>query len=316
MSLLQNAVDSIALGIEDYHNPDPRRVVSCARNIFAGILLLFKHELANLSPSGSDEALIKRKIIPHIVPSRGIHWRGEGKKTVNIQQIRDRFVSLGISVDWGRVESIRDYRNDIEHYFSTLSKCAIQTLIADSFIVIRDFVCVHLGEDPLVLLGSDTWSTLTSVAEVYEREKKECIIHITAIDWRYNCLRDALIDYRCQKCGSGLIGVSSPATDRLTARFTCRSCGEQLPLDKIAPLALSAYYATDDYSSMRDRGDPATILCPSCCVPTYVVAEDVCVICEESVEWECQRCGTPIPPEEIDGGGYCGYCAHKMSKDE
>lgn len=59
MSILQNAIDSIALGIEDYNSSDSRRLISCTRNLFAGILLLFKHKLAILSPPGSDEVLIK-----------------------------------------------------------------------------------------------------------------------------------------------------------------------------------------------------------------------------------------------------------------
>ena len=46
--ILKNAVDSISLGIEDYQlgigdceSSDPRRLVSCTRNLFAGIILLF-----------------------------------------------------------------------------------------------------------------------------------------------------------------------------------------------------------------------------------------------------------------------------------
>ena len=44
MTILQNAIDSIALGIEDYEEAvhDSRRLISCTRNIFAGILFTFK----------------------------------------------------------------------------------------------------------------------------------------------------------------------------------------------------------------------------------------------------------------------------------
>ena len=64
MSILKNAVDSIAVGLEDYSSPDERRIVSCTRNIFAGILLLFKYKLELLSPPGSDKALIKQRVLP------------------------------------------------------------------------------------------------------------------------------------------------------------------------------------------------------------------------------------------------------------
>ncbi len=64
MSILNNAIDSIILGLEDYESSDHRRLISCARNMIAGILLLFKHKLAILSPEDSDEVLIKQQILP------------------------------------------------------------------------------------------------------------------------------------------------------------------------------------------------------------------------------------------------------------
>ncbi|MGD0654435.1 MAG: hypothetical protein ABSA16_08840 [Thermoguttaceae bacterium] len=316
MSILQNAVDSISLGIEDYNNPDPRRLISCTRNIFAGILLLFKHKLAELSPPASDEALIKQMVVPHINAAAGILWHGKGKKTVDVQKIRERFDSLGITVDWNRVEKINNYRNDVEHYFSSLSQSAIQAIISDCFIVIRDFVRFHLGQEPLSLLGSDTWTTLTKVNEVYETEKQECISHIMEIDWKYNSLQHAIIDYRCENCGSGLIDVRDNRNDRCETNFFCRSCGKELSFEEIAPLAISEYFSGDNYLAIKDGDYPVTILCPLCGRNTYVLDEDVCVMCDESVERECQRCGIEIPPSEIDGEGYCDWCAHMMSKDD
>jgi hypothetical protein len=45
MSILQNAIDSIQVGVEDYNQEDERRNASAIRNIFAGILLLYKERL-------------------------------------------------------------------------------------------------------------------------------------------------------------------------------------------------------------------------------------------------------------------------------
>ncbi|WP_029834987.1 hypothetical protein [Vibrio parahaemolyticus] len=96
MSILKNAVDSIAIGLEDFESDDDRRIISSTRNIFAGILLLFKHRLCELSPEGSDEALIKQKVLPAIDATGAVNWIGQGKKTVDVQNIKDRFKSLGI----------------------------------------------------------------------------------------------------------------------------------------------------------------------------------------------------------------------------
>src|SRR5215468_698077 len=117
--ILENAVDSIAIGLEDYRSEDPRRLVSATRNIYAGILLLFKHKLALLSPAGSDEVLLKQKVLPSKQPNGEITWTGKGRKTVDTFQIKERFENLNIEVDWDRIEKINEYRNEIEHYFST-----------------------------------------------------------------------------------------------------------------------------------------------------------------------------------------------------
>ena len=61
MSILQNAIDSIVMGLEDYQSEDKKRMLSCVRNLYAGMLLLFKYKLVELSPEGSNEILIKKK---------------------------------------------------------------------------------------------------------------------------------------------------------------------------------------------------------------------------------------------------------------
>jgi predicted RNA-binding Zn-ribbon protein involved in translation (DUF1610 family) len=188
-------------------------------------------------------------------------------------------------------------------------------LIADSFLLIRDFVKIHLNKDPLSLFGSSTWEILLSVAEVYTKERKECLIHIESIDWKYPALKDSIIDFRCDKCGSGLIGIECHSTDRWLTNFNCRSCGNSWDFEKIVELSIQEHFWTENYLSVKDGGNPSIIICPECGLNTYILEENVCVVCEESVERECQRCNMSIPIEEIDGSGYCGYCSHMMQKD-
>jgi predicted RNA-binding Zn-ribbon protein involved in translation (DUF1610 family) len=316
MSILKNAVDSIILGIEDYESTHPGRLLSATRNLVSGILLLYKHKLASLSPPGSDEALIKQRVVPVTAEGIGITWRGEGKRTVDVQQIRQRCQSLGIGVDCQRVERIVKLRNDIEHYFTVLNQNAVRSLVADSFVLIRDFVRSQLHEDPLALLGAETWNILTSVAEVYDKEKKECENNIDSIDWRFSQLHDALVEWNCPNCGSGLIDVAVTGVDRWEAIFKCRSCGKEHEFEDGAEKAVVESYAGWNYRSIKDGGEPATILCPNCYRETYDLEEDHCLLCEESVERKCQRCWMEIPACEIDGSGYCSFCSHMMSKDD
>ncbi|WP_263603510.1 hypothetical protein [Chryseobacterium sp. PET-29] len=87
MKILNNAVEAIQIGLEDYMNDDPRRAQSALRNIFAGILLLFKEKLRRMSPENSDEVLIKKDIRPVLNSDNGLLFKGKGDKTVDVAQI-------------------------------------------------------------------------------------------------------------------------------------------------------------------------------------------------------------------------------------
>ena len=306
--IFKNAVDSISLGIEDYQlGSDPRRLMSCTRNLFAGIILLFKHKLAKLSPSGSDEVLIKQRILPTQTSGGNIGWQGQGEKTVDVQRIQERFESLNIRVDWKRVRAINKYRNNIEHYYSSEPHGSIRSLITDCFVVIRDFVREHLKMDPLKIFDTDIWKTLTEVAEVYEKEKLECVKHIKSIDFEQDELKAVLIEYRCGECESGLIDVTSQSSDVFNTEFKCLSCGKIWDFVSIVSQAVPEYFSIQNYLSVDYGGYPATVVCPTCDVETYVLEEDKCLVCGEKANLECQLCGELI----LDGGAFCSYCSRE-----
>ncbi len=315
MSILKNAIDSIAIGLEDYQSPDERRIVSSTRNIFAGILLLFKHKLCELSPSDSDEALIKQRVLPEIDATGAVRWIGKGNKTVDVQNIKERFESLGISVDWKRVERINKYRNDIEHYFSSLNTQSVQQLISDSFLIIRDFISEHLNEDPKQLLGDDAWAVLIEVNEVYEKEKATCGEALETLDYFNDEILNAFENYSCAECGSGLITPSERNVEAIEAEYTCKSCGKTLPYEDIVKPAVSDYFSREVYLSHTDGGDSPITDCPEC-YSIYLYNEGICSSCGHVAEHECQRCGSTIMPEELYAEPFCGYCAHVMSKDD
>ena len=316
MSILKNAIDSIVIGLEDYESPDARRIISATRNIFAGILLLFKHKLCELSPEGSDEALIKQKILPEFGANGSINWIGVGKKTVDVQNIQDRFESLGIEVDWKRLEKINKYRNDIEHYYSSLTSESVQQLISDSFIIIRDFISEHLNQDPVELLGEDAWNTLVEVNEVYEKEKSDCVERLNTLTYYAEEIREAFIEHNCNKCGSELISPLSTEEDASDVNFQCRSCHEEFTYEELVNLAVPAYFKDAIYTSHKDGGNTPLIACPSCIEDVYIYSEAVCAACGYSAEHSCQRCSARIPPEEISEDSVCGWCAHMMAKED
>jgi len=103
-TILNNAISPIQIGVEDYKSGDQRRLLSAVRNITSGILLLFKEKLRRLSPSGSDEVLIKKRVLPVRTSDGNVNFSGDGDKTVDVQEIKERFRSLGIHVDWKKID--------------------------------------------------------------------------------------------------------------------------------------------------------------------------------------------------------------------
>lgn len=155
-ALLKNAVSSIQIGIEDYQFKDERRLLSSIRNITSGMLLLFKEKLRDISPDDSDEVLIKKNIKPKISDGK-VHFIGTGSKTVDVQEIKNRFKSLSIDVDWKNADIVINLRNEIEHYYITIGDIQVREVISKSFMVLNKFISKHLEIPPRELLGWKTW---------------------------------------------------------------------------------------------------------------------------------------------------------------
>ena len=161
--------------------------------------------------------------------------------------------------------------------------------------------------DPLELFGTDAWKVLTDVANVYEKEKLECVKNIKFIDFEYDKLETALIEYRCEKCESGLIDVVSQVTDIFDAKFKCRSCSRIWDFVSIVGQVVFDYFSARNRLSRMSEMYPIIVTCPTCDLETYVLKEDKCFVCGETANLECQLCGELI----LDGGAFCSYCSHE-----
>lgn len=317
-TILANAVQSIQIGIEDFQSTDPRRVLSAIRNITAGILLLFKEKLRELSPSDSDEVLIKQRVQPEFDTNGNVVFRGDGRKTVDVQQIEERFSSLNIETDWKRFKKVVAIRNDIEHYCTTESTDRLKELVADSFIIIRNFVSSQLEYEPVSLLGEETWNVLLDVAEVYQRELDECSEAIDQIDWGSDAMSDMARHLRCPKCHSALVKPIDPETEpSYSIEFSCSSCGHVTSVDEMAEDALSDCFAGAIYSAMKDAEPSPIGTCPECGRESFILQEDMCAACGESLSYyECAVCGEALGPDDQDGGGLCSYHHYQAMKDD
>lgn len=319
MSILKNAIDSIELGIEDFRTKDPKRLVSATRNIFAGVLLLFKHKLAELSHN-NDEALLKQKVLPEMVGGE-VKWKGQGKKTVDVQQIQERFNSLGIAVDWKSLDEVQVYRNNTEHYYDTqkLRPEVVRQYILDCFNVACDFMRTHLSTDPQSLFDAGIWQSWMAEQSIYNAEEKACSDLLDQLSWLNGSAERHMRDAQCSECSSKLIKPMVPIQSDIESQsFQCAVCGEAWGYDDFLTLACGQAKAAGDYSVYHDGGAPDIVDCPECSRETYDTTEEECASCGAKGPYECKRCFAIIIPEELSiaEGEYCGWCAQVMSHDD
>lgn len=317
-TILANAVQSIQIGVEDFQSSDPRRVLSAIRNITAGILLLFKEKLRDLSPRDSDEVLIKQRIQPEFDTVGNVVFKGDDKKTVDVQQIEDRFRSLGIETDWKRFKKIIAIRNDVEHYCTTESSDRLKELIADSFIVIRNFVSGPLGQEPVELLGEKTWNVLLKVAEVYQSELDECRAATKSITWNSYVMSEIADHLRCTNCQSALVKpVDVSVTHIHSLNFACSSCTSVSEIGDMVETAIDERFGNEIHWAIKDGGDSPFGTCPDCSRDTFILDEDMCAACGESLTYHaCDICNDSLGPDDQEFDGLCGYHHHLTTKDD
>lgn len=317
-TILSNAVASIQLGIEDYRSEDGRRALSAVRNLSAGIVLLFKERLRQLSPPGSDEVLIKQTIRPTLGHDGSISFQGGGKKTVDVFQIQERFKSLGITVNWKRFAAVIDIRNEIEHYCSTVPSARLKELLADSFVVLRDFTVGELQLEPVELLGHETWQVLLDVATVYDAELAECRDAMAKVAWRFTQLEQVSTYLRCLHCDSELLKPRESVVDSMSSLvFRCSSCGQDSDFEDIVEAAVSECYFAESYIAMTDGGEPPLATCHDCGRETFLNEIGECLACAASLQYhECVICHASLGPDEQRFRGLCGYHHWQAEKDD
>lgn len=317
MSMMKNAVESIQIGMEDFHEDDPRRVLSAIRNLYAGILLLFKCKLQELSPDDSKEALLKARVIPVIDPVTGkATWVGKGGNTVDVQDIEERLKSLGIDgVDWPRLTALKNIRKDIEHYYSQEPVERMKEAVANALHLITQFCGPHLDQQPVEILGQECWDHMLSVATVYDAELKACRDNLESVECPFDDVAASIPAMRCPACDSQLLKVMDTSAKRDGIEFMCSSCQTQSAYSEVVGAAISNHMAGWNYMNVKDGGEPVTSDCPECGADTFLRSEQACAACFYEQEYtQCEMCEEPLTVEDQWLDGKCSYCQYKYDK--
>lgn len=319
MTILKNAVEAIQIGLEDFKSEDPRRAHSALRNIFAGTLLLFKEKLRRMSPEQSDEVLLKQTISPKLYKNGDLAFQGKGKKTVDVQQMKERFNSLEITVDWKVLDEINNLRNNIEHYYTEESPAVINEIVSKSFRIIRDFCVAYLNEEPIILFGQVSWDTFLEADEIYEKEKEESIQSLLQIDWSFPTLFNAAENLRCSSCGSDLVHAVDAVKyiPQEPLLLHCKKCNTEFDFSDAIEECIEEELSAVAHIAVMDGGDDPYTECPECGKHTFVFSEECCLACgHEQSSKSCLVCGTGLDIYEAYEGEICSYHRYQMEKAE
>ena len=318
--LLDNAVVSIQLGLEDFASDDERRVVSAARNVYAGVLLLCKEVLRKLSPPNSDDVLIRVRKKALKEADGSVQFVGDGRKTIDRAEIEETFQQLQLAVDLSKLKRLADIRNDIEHMHPSVGPALIQEALADAMPIIRAIIVNELRAEPSEILGAEAWTALLNEARVFKEEQAACRASFDGIDWETEALASALDEFQCPHCASKLLrNDNAAATKPSQLLLVCSKCGMESEPEDVIEAAIGESLAWETHVAAKDGDDPPVENCPECGRGTFITPESRCANCGFSLDgYECAVCNSPLTVDDYryGDGGLCSYHHYVMSKDD
>lgn len=315
-SLFRNAVTSIELGVEDFQNADARRLTSAVRNLYAGVLLLFKCVLERHSPPGSDGALIYQKIEPELQSDGTVVLKGKGT-TVDRNDIERRMKALKLVVDWAPLKAIARIRNDMEHLHYKDPRSQAEAAFSNSLPLIVSLLEVHLDESPAKSFSVECWDFLTDNEKIFEERRSRCWATFDGYEFVSETQEYAFKAVRCS-CGSSMIRRVDPAQTILEMlELQCADCLERLDIEEVFEAAISEATFADQYIAMTDGGEPPLVMCPECLHDSWFVDDDVCLMptcLPPRTDRKCRSCGNRVDPSRMDSDyGVCIDCAYEIN---
>jgi len=313
--IFENAITSIRLGIEDFQTGDDDRMLSAARNYYAGLLLLAKQCLLTAAPKADPMNIIGAKFKPVPDGVGGVVHEVQGYTTVDLHQLKERFKVFKLKWPATNISKLQKFRNDLEHHHLKEPVSALSEAIASSFPMIIDFFEI-LGEEPKEYL-EDVWESILEQHDAFAKVQKQCLESLLCVKWPAAVFN--LEQMSCPNCSSSLIGqADSKNTSHLDIKANCFQCGFIIAEDSFAEMVVETSYSVDAYILAKEGGMDAIATCPNCSANAYVETHEisVCFNCGESVAGECSRCSAGITVHEYsyDHSELCSYCLHMYDK--
>lgn len=313
--LLENALSSIQVGVEDYQSKDRHRSISAVRNFYAGVLLLGKQCLINAVPDADPMDVLGTRYEPIPDGKGGIEFRSLGERTIDFSDLKDRFKKFDLVWPNVGIEKLQKIRNKFEHFHTSESVEQIQEIIADCFPLVEHFFTI-LKVNPADKLG-DSWKIMLEEKRFFQTKKKEC--DDTFIDLAWKNFDPS--ELQCSACDSSLLyQKDAENSDPTCIKAGCKACGKTFSDKVFVKLVVSSIFGADDFVSHKDTGDGIIKHCPECGYRTYVENGEVnqCYYCLYEIEGECSGCGAVLSAGNLsaDDSSVCSYCDYVFSKDD
>lgn len=314
--IFENAVTSIILGVEDYRSGKDARLLSAARNYYAGLLLLAKECLIQTASEADAMDVIGAEFKPALDAEGRLTYKASGTRTLDLVGLKKRFKDFELQWPAVNIDRLQKFRNNLEHYHLDEPNKILKEAISSTFPMVVDFFEI-LKEDPPRRLGS-AWDDIVRERKIFVLVQEKCVESFRIVDWPAELPDINNLD--CPGCGSSLIGQEDATNkDKDSVIGKCHQCGQRIDNDEIIKMILESLFGEDDHVRVMDGDYPAVADCPECGKPTYVNTEDinVCFSCETIISGECGLCNETLGINNCswDNPNYCCYCAYKLEKD-
>ncbi len=315
-TILENAADSIALGIEDIQTDDPKRALSAIRNFHAGVVLLGKACLLSKAET-ADPAIVlaaRHKLVPDGHGNVRIEARGHA--TIDVGDLKQRFEDFGFTWVNGDAKTaftlLRRIRNAVEHFSHSHSQEEIKKAVGACYPIVAEFFDL-LGKNPADHLGA-SWTFMAEQEQLYRKLVEECLASLSALPWANYLATDE--PAACTTCGLSLLKQSDPKNaDPEMIDPLCHGCGATYGTEEFVGLLIGHAFYADAYLAVTQGGEDAWVECPRCGCETFVLAveEPTCFLCSYNPKEECQVCGRRLTPDVEDDGNLCQDCWKDIS---
>ena len=301
--IIDNGLKAVRVGLDDYEiaqkTNDDARLASAVRNVYAGILILAKGKLYELSPPETPGILIH--VLRPKLENRRIKLKPVDRQTIGYEEIKKRFKHFNLALDWSGIDRIRKIRNDLEHFYHQGPKATVQEALADALVAIRRLLAL-LCLDPVNDLGEKYWAILLSNEELFKSELEVCRESYALVSWINHTAAAASEYLSCDCCHSRLIQQADRQNrSQATIHAICVACGAESNIKALMEHAVGKKYFHELYETQTRGGRPPVVRCSYCRHYALVVKENECAACGNTLasdtSW-CEICDNPLSPEE------------------